>query len=479
MMKNVVIVISDTLRRDHLGCYGNEWIRTPNIDRLARESFVFDNAYAASFPTVPNRCDVMTGQFTFIDFDWSPLPADKPVVAEALGEADYTTYFCVDTPHIARAQQNFFRGFSGYDWVRGQENDNWKTAPADPVLPCAENKIRHSGVGTVRQYIRNTNWWQGEEDTFPARTMRTAARWLEENYKQPFFMYVDTFDPHEPFDPPEWYADLYADPEYDGQVCYYPNYGPAEVYTEAELRHMRALYAGEVSLVDTWVGYLLRRMEQLGVLDETMVIMTTDHGFYLGEHGLTGKVLIQEEGTAICQLYEEVAHIPLMIRMPGQRDEQRIAAYAQPPDLMPTILELTGAPDPGTMNGASLLPVMSGERESNRDIAITTASLAHDPNGGRPVTITKGDWCLVHFGSPDAPSVSHVTNIVDDTARQAVVVGEKIPAAELYNLRDDPGQQKNVIGEHPDVAQKLHAEHIRMLEELGMEERYLQHRREL
>jgi len=478
-MNNVVIIISDTMRRDHLGCYGNDWIRTPNLDRLAGESFVFDNAYAASFPTVPNRCDVMTGQFTFVDFEWSPLPADKPVVAEALGEAGYTTYFCVDTPHIARGQQNFFRGFSGYDWIRGQENDNWKSAPTDPALPSSEDKIRYGGVNSVRQYIRNTSWWQHEEDYFPARTMMTAARWLEDNYEQPFFMYVDTFDPHEPFDPPKWYADLYADPDYHGQICYYPNYGPAGVYTEAELQHMRALYAGEVTLVDTWVGHLLQRMEQLGVLDETMIIFTTDHGFYLGEHGLTGKSLIQKDGHAIVQLYEEVAHLPLLIRMPGQTDSKRISAYAQPPDLMPTILEFTGAPDPGSMHGASLLPIINGERESNRDFAITTASLAHDPNAGRPVTVTKGDWCLVHFGSPDAPPVSHVTNIVDDESRQAVVVGERIPPPELYNLDDDPGQQKNVIADHPRIASELHADCVKMLEELGMEEKYLRHRREL
>ncbi len=478
-MKNVAIIISDTLRRDHLGCYGNEWIRTPNIDRLATEAFVFDNAYAASFPTVPNRCDVMTGQFTFIDFDWSPLPADKPVVSEALGRADYVTYFCVDTPHIAKAQQYFFRGFSGYDWIRGQENDTWKTAPADPPLPSSEEKIRYGGVETVKQYIRNTSWWRHEEDYFPARTMTTAGKWLEENHGQPFFMYVDTFDPHEPFDPPKWYADLYADPDYDGQICYYPNYGSADIYTEAELRHMRALYAGEVSLVDTWVGHLLRRMEKLGVLDETMVIFTTDHGFYLGEHGLTGKTLIGPEGHAACQLYEEVAHIPLLIRMPGQTKGKRISAYAQPPDLMPTILDLTGAPDPGTMHGASLLPIMAGERDGNRDFAITTASLAHDPNGGRPVTITKGDWCLLHFGSPDAPPVSHVTNIVDHESRRAIAIGDRIPHPELYNLRDDPSQKANVIAQHPDIARELHADHVKMLEELGMEEKYLRHRREL
>ncbi len=272
---NFVVIVSDTFRRDHLGCYGNDWIHTPNLDRLASESLVFDQARTASFPTVPNRRDVLTGRFTFTYCDWAPLPPDEVVIAEVMGEAGYTTMMILDTPHIVAHGYNFSRGFQGWEWIRGQEHDEWRTSPKDPELPCAPEKLRRPDT-TVKQYLRNVSDRTSEEDYFVARTMRSAMRWLEENRdSKPFFLYVDTFDPHEPWDPPRWYVDLY-DPGYEVEEVIYPNYAPCDYLSEAELKHARALYAGEVSLVDTWVGRLLDRVDELGLRDDTVVIFTTD-----------------------------------------------------------------------------------------------------------------------------------------------------------------------------------------------------------
>jgi len=474
---NVILVVSDTMRRDHLGAYGNDWIHTPDLDQLAQQSYVFENAYTASFPTVENRCDIMTGRYTFIEFGWGPLPTDYTVMAEVLNEADYTTMLIADTPHPFRYGYHFQRGFGGYSLIRGQENDLWRTAPADPPLPCSPDKLREP-YATVKQYLRNVAVRRREEDYFVAQTMRQAAAWLEENHNQDFFLYVDTFDPHEPWDPPQWYVDLY-DPGYEGEEVIYPRYYFTDYLTDRELQHCRALYAGEVSLVDTWVGYLLERVETLGLADNTTIIFTADHGYLHGEHGIIGKAIRSEDWHGWCPLWEEIAHIPLMIRLPGQTQGERIAALVQPPDIMPTIIDLMDAENPRTMHGTSLRSIMQGDIQQIRPIAITSPSLAHDPNAGIPTTISDGEWSLIYSGSPDAPRVSHHTKAVDNISLSLRALEEMAEEPILYHLPSDPGQQKNVIDENQAVAERLHRACVELLEQVGMEEAYLRHRRHL
>ena len=289
---NIILIVSDTFRHDYLGCYGNEWIRTPNLDGFAKKATVFDRAYAASFPTVPHRHDLYTGRYTFTYSDWAPLPMNEMVLSQALRQAGCVTQLIVDTPHILKDRFNYDRGFDGWLWIRGQENDRYMTTPKEVKLPCEPSKLRKRGV-TTTQHLRNVSSRCSESDHFVAQTMTAATKWLELNYNQhdKFFLHVDTFDPHEPWDPPRWYVDMY-DPGYDGEEVVYPVYGPSHYLTEDELNHCRALYAGEVTMVDRWVGMLLRQVEDLGLLEDTAIVFTSDHGFYLGEHGLIGKSVI-------------------------------------------------------------------------------------------------------------------------------------------------------------------------------------------
>ena len=106
---NFILVIADTFRKDHVGCYGNKWISTPYLDKFAKRSVVFDNAYAGSFPTVPNRRDVLTGRAVFTYADWGRLPSDEVVLPELLGEKGYTSMMVADTPHILQSGYNFDR----------------------------------------------------------------------------------------------------------------------------------------------------------------------------------------------------------------------------------------------------------------------------------------------------------------------------------------------------------------------------------
>ncbi len=443
----IVLIISDTLRWDHLGASGNTWIRTPNLDRLAAESLVFPRAYTGSFPTIPHRADLLTGRWTYPYRGWAPLPVDEPVLAEVLGEAGYTTMLINDTPHLCKENFYFQRGYTAWKWNRGQEGDRSITDDIAVDLPCAPEKIR--GPERMRQY--HYRWrarhWRTERDTFVARTMQDAADWIEANYRRSdFFLHIDTFDPHEPWDPPAHYVDRY-DPGYEGEIIDHPPYTWVNDIgaTPEEVRHARALYAGEVSLVDTWVGRVIEKLDLCGILDDTLVIFHSDHGFNIGDHDRFGKCRTGP-GDVDWPFFEEVSHVPLLVRAPDGPRGGSHPFLAQAVDVMPTILDMAGVPAPASVKGVSLLPALRDESMPERPVAITTRALmAPTANTARQTaSITDGVWTL-HYRGNEQPW-------------------------ELYNVRDDPGQERNLAGTARAAAERLHAAHVELMRFAGVRE---------
>jgi arylsulfatase A-like enzyme len=463
---NIILIVSDTLRSDHLGCYGNRWISTPNIDRFAKSSLVFNDSYVASFPTVPARRDLFTGRFTFTYSDWSPLTAEERVISEVLGKAGYLTMFIADTPHSTAPGYNYQRGFSGWVKIRGQEGDPLVTDPVDIDLPAAPEKFRNPEK--VKQMLRNNLLRKSEEDYFCAQTMREASMWLEKNYKEKFFLYVDTFDPHEPWDPPHYYVDLY-DKGYTGEEVTYPVYGPSDYLTRREIKHIRAHYAGEVTLVDRWAGRLLEKIEDLGLFENTCVIFTSDHGFYHGEHGLMGKSIITENYQGLAPLYEEVTHTPLIVHLPETRP-RRISGFVQFPDITATIAELAKVKDGISMDGTSIMPLIKGKGKI-RDFAVSSPSIIHGSAGGQRATIKTKDWTFI-YGLEEKKERTYETRIVDGQVRIQKRLGGKMEP-ELYHLPSDPGQKKNVFLKNRDTARRIHTRFIRFLEDVKTDEKIL------
>ena len=484
---NVVLIISDTLRRDCLGCYGAPpWVeqfktrigrvRTPHLDRFAARAAIFDQAYIASFPTIPNRHDILSGRYTWTFKPWSPLDPGTVTLQETLNREGVLTSLVVDTPHPFTPQSNYQRGFQNWEVIRGQEHDNWKGDPVDPPLPAAPEKLREP-ERTVKQYLRNVHERRWEEDYFPARTMREAAHWLERNYKRsPFFLYVDTFDPHEPWDPPQYYTDLY-DPGYKGEEVIYPAYYLSDYLSRAELRHCRALYCGEVTLVDRWVGHLLDRIESLGLMDDTAIILTSDHGFYLGDHGYMGKTLITPQFQQTIPLYPEVAHIPLLVYLPGAKGGRRLSAYAQPADLMPTICELLGVSIPEAAQAPSLLPLLKGGRRPRRDFVVSSPTVSHPgievPHPTVRSSVYSGEWLLVYGAQVDRGVDQDTTRMVDSVLRRVQVLEKGPIRPRLYHLASDPGCRRNVLRKHREVAENLHGKYVGFLEKAGVPEKHL------
>ena len=473
---NIIFIISDTFRWDYLACYGNKWISTPNLDRFAKRSVIFDKVYTASFPTVPHRMDLVTGRFTFTYRQWEPLPKDEVTLAEILGEAGYTTMFIADTPHILEDGYNFDRGFTGWEWIRGQETDRYMTDPIEVKLPCALHKLRSPEI--VRRHLRNISQRKGEEDCFVAQTMSKAAEWLERNYKnENFFLWVDTFDPHEPWDAPKWYVEKY-DPGYKGEEVIYPVYGKCDYLMEAELKHVRALYAGEVTLVDRWVGMLLQKIEDLGLFNNTAVIFTSDHGFYLGEHGLVGKSIISENFFEYVPLYEEVARIPLLIWLPGLKRSFRCSFLVQPPDLTATILDIAEIKKSERIQGRSVLPIIEENEPVLRQIAVSSPPLIHGPLGSPRITVRQEQWSLILTPLPMEEQTGE-TKAVDGIPRQLAGVNLKkstgILKNELYDVSSDPQQNYNLFDKNNDVAQKIHSNLIKFLRKIEIPEEHLKY----
>ncbi len=459
---NFITIISDTLRRDYLGCYGNDWISTPNIDRFAARSLLFENAYSGSFPTVPHRRDVLTGRFTAGYTPWAPLSPEEVVLPQVLKAKDYLSMMVCDCPHILENGYHYDRGFDGFEWIRGQESDRWRTYPEAPEDPCAPEKIRNA-EGMRRHHRRNVAWWQYESDTFVARTMTEACKWLEKSYRREnFFLYVDTFDPHEPWDAPRWYIDMY-DPGYEGEVVDYPLYARTDFLTERELKHARALYAAEVTLVDRWVGRLLEKIEDLGLFDNTMVLFTTDHGFLHGEHDIIGKSLIAPGSFLYIPLYEEIAHIPLITHTPGCGPGVK-KAVVQPMDFMPTILDLADIEPPETVHGRSFAGVLREGADEHRDFAVASPYM-----GGQPVpaTVTCGKWSGILWSAPQEGE-GVIDKAVDGLAKEQAAREESEDL--LFDLEKDPHQQRNLAADHPDVMADLRAKAVSFWQEIGTAE---------
>jgi len=439
---NLIVIVADSLRYDHLTC-NNGRARTPNIDAFARESAVFDNAYSENLATGPCRAAWWTGRHLFPYRGWQIFEPGDLVLAEYLWDKGFTSALIADVYHLHKPGTNWGRGFDTVRWIRGQEYDAWITDPNIAVDLTKNHRFRGDAGDdhwkkSIVQYLRNQTAMPDEEDQCLCRTVKEAVKWLDDitkRQKDNLFLWVDCFDPHEPWDPPSPFREMY-DPDYDGQELIDPIPGPVEGYlTPRELQHTIALYAGEVSWVDKWVGILLDRIRDLGLFENSLIMFTSDHGEPFGEHGI-----IRKTGNSLG--YEEVGHIPWIIRHPeGIGVGKRFGGFAQPPDLLPTALDFLGLPirvegsDPETrgvpphaaslfpaVTGRSLMPVLKGETDSVWDFAVTACK-------GGVSSIRTAEWSFVYFPASGK--------------------------AELYNRKTDLTETHNVAEKHPDTAGKM------------------------
>jgi len=371
---NLLLITLDTTRADRLRSYGFQGVETPNLDRLAREGVLFEQASSAAPLTLPAHATLFTSRF----------PPEH-------GMRDNGGFF-LDDSQVTLAETLKARGFSTGGFVGAYVLDSkWGLGQGfDTYYDNFDlSKYQSISLGGVER--------RGGE------VVDHALEWLASIGDRRFFAWTHFYDPHSPYDPPEPYRTTYGN---------HP-------------------YAGEIAYTDAQVGRLLAYLERQDLLDRTIVVAIGDHGESLGEHG---------EGTHGFFIYEGVLHVPLIIRAPySALAGRRVTDLVRSVDVMPTVLDLLGIPDPEPLEGRTLAPLMAG-RQPEANLEAFAESL----------------YPLHHFGWSDLRSLR--------AGRYKYIAA---PEPELYDLEQDPGELRNLYGERQALGDRMAA---RLLEiERGLE----------
>ena len=451
----IFLIIFDTLRKDHTGkVYGNNWIQTPNFDKFANNCLVFDKAYPESLPTIPARRSIYTGIRTVHYFSnppqnyrtddyvlnlgnipgWYPIPHDQTNISEYLYSLGYDPALISSLYHQFKPNMNFHLGFWQWNWIRGHETDKFKIGLNQISMEEMKNKVDSTVIKstktltedaleivynrlhklTINSYLRNT---QTFDDNIPDQTFKKSIEFVKETlHNRQIFLVIEEFAPHEPWSPALKFRDLYLK-DYDGNNVIEPLYQDNIDYlTSGELHCLRANYAGDVTQCDIAFGSFIDYLKQENIYDDSLIILTSDHGFSIGEHNFTGKIPMA--------MYPELIDIPFFIKPPSNiKGPKRITkSYVYHHDVLPTLFGFLNAEIPEIFEGIDL-SIFNEEEDQligDRDyitIGMHAASLYKDDK-----------WALI---------------TMNDQSDQ-----------KLFDLEKDPEWNANVASDHSDVVKE-------------------------
>ena len=416
---NILFILADALRPDHLRCYGYPKDTSPNIDRLAREGVRFENCVAVSAHTVPPLVSMLTGQDT--------------ITHGLMTAQDYGIWVLEDTWRDRRTSLHVLKD-KGY-------------------LVDGEFVMRWRPLGF-------------------ARDQNDLAAYAQENRDKNWFYFASPYPTHLPYNPPQEYYEMFVDKDFHPSegtrkrmkiaqttmLCHPPGVkgamevGQKDAIGEPDDAHkrsadivefapedapgIRALYDGEVRIFDDWIGKQIAKLEELNLLDDTFVLLVADHGEELLERGHIGHTSCNLMGT----LFDECVRVPLIMRYPKAFPAGKVIRnQVSQIDIMPTLFDLLGWELPPPVDGLSLLPLIRGETDRFREEAYSETPpagwqrLLSDERWIRCVRTL--EWKLIQYEDPSKNSVRY----------------------ELYNLREDPGERNDIIAREPDKADELKA----------------------
>ena len=361
-----IFILFDSLNRSALSCYGGS-VPTPNFDRLAQRSAIFDTHFAGSLPCMPARRDMQTGRLNFLHRSWGPGEPFDRCFPDQVKKSGIYSHLVTDHYHYFEdGGATYHTRYSSWEFIRGQESDPYIAMVTPPLQHFKDSyhpvQFEDNRDGHRLQGMINRTAIRSEGDYPVVKCIDRAIDFLENNAEQDnWCLQVETFDPHEPFDAPDEFQD--NDTGYTGRILDWPRYRQLEE-TEEEIAELRARYAALVRFCDAQLGRLLDEIDARNLWQDTAIILTTDHGFLLGEHNWWAKNRMP--------FYNEVAHIPLMIYHPAQQiaGGSHISALTQTIDIMPTLLEIFSLPIPDTVTGYSLLPYLLNTETTPRHIAL-------------------------------------------------------------------------------------------------------------
>lgn len=382
--RNVIVLLLDSLNRHFLSCYLDahaqrerrratgvgawgdlEPVATPNIDRFAARAVRFDRHWSGSLPCMPARHDILVGALDFLWRPWGSIEIWEDAITYDLRRAGITTMLVSDHPHLFETGgENYHTDFTAWDYVRGHEGDPWRTRAdpswtGTPALPAAAGVVPHA-------YDESRTWFRAEADFPGPRTMRRAEEWLRTSarHHDRFLLFVDEFDPHEPFDTPARWARRY-DPDWDGPLLIWPPYSDRTlergVLDRRQARHVRANYQAKLAMIDHWLGRVLDAIDDLALWDDTAVLLCTDHGHYLGERDVFGKPGVP--------VFTELAHAPLLVAWPGV-GAGTVDALTTAVDIHATLAGVFGVTPAHRTHGRSLAPLLEGRAAAVREYAL-------------------------------------------------------------------------------------------------------------
>jgi arylsulfatase A-like enzyme len=439
---NLLLVIVDSIRADHLGSYGRRNAHTPNLDALATESLRFTSVYPEAFPTGPARATIYGGRRIFPFANWTAPPPDMPKtpgwqaipaqnMVTTLRAAGWFTALAVDTPWVlVGSQKPFQQALHRYVPIEGQTGT--VTRPASLISDAELARwvppkiLTSSSASKMRQYLANQVGRRSEQDYLPARVFTAGMQLLDECNRQgkPWALMLDCFDPHEPWDPPDKYVQLHG-----GSVSRAWNPGTVLNGTTAtnglgaaDVAQMKALYRAELSMADHWFGNFMQRFTELELERETLILFLSDHGFLLGERGYVAKMATQ--------CHPELIHVPLMIRHPEGRGAGKTTDYfTQTQDVAPTLLAGATVQRPGFMDGVNLLPLLDGKASRLRRRTYVTGAYSSI------VFARDRRWSYMSDNQNDDPR--------------------------LYDHRRDPRELRDVADRSPGQVHKMYAGMVR------------------
>ena len=433
--RNAVLIVIDSLRADHLRCYGARGMRTPNLDALARGGVRFTRVFPEAMPTMPARRSLLSGRraYPFRGWQpwagmakrpgWQPIQPSAETLITAFRRAGWWTAYVTDNPFLGytRVLEPFRRTPHRFVRIEGQRGERRprsivpRTAALRRLPPGPLR--RESRISSIRQYLANNGPNGDELDQAVSRLFRSAAQQLSTAKRHGrFLMVVDCFDPHEPWTPPRRYLDMYGDHDYRGYEIADIGYTNASNYlSERHIARLRTTYSASVTMTDRWLGVFLERLWDLGLDESTAIMLTSDHGIFLGEHDWTGK------GPSL--LHPELIHVPMLLRAPGGVGAGTTSDWlASTHDVGPTLVSLAGVRRPPSFEGADLSPIPRGAA----------------PNEDRP-------FAVGGYGNH-----SYVRD-----RRWAYMTGNDWRHERLYDVVADRGERRDVAAERPDVAAEM------------------------
>jgi arylsulfatase A-like enzyme len=416
---NVMVVLIDTLRADHLGAYGYARPTSPQFDALAREGVLFERTVAQAAWTKPSVASLFTGRFVKhhgVVTSRDALGADLTTMAEALGGRGYRTAAFTANPWIT-PEFRFDQGFDQFESGRAmaaQLTSLYKLLKRVDRLAARTTGVKTDLAGTVF-WGTSGNLGNSERD----RLLTDAAvDWIgAQGAAQPFFMYMHLIGPHDPYNPPTEYVRPFREAGWDGLPG--PTKPPARVQTifdkadplgEHEQAAMMAQYDGAIAFADAQLGRLVEALRKAGVLDRTLIVVTADHGeeFYEHHNWRHGN-----------QLYNEVVHVPLLFRLPERLQPTRRSDVSMLVDVLPTLVNLVGGGQP--IEGLDGRPLFA--------------------TGTTPIPTAYAE----HFWFDGGTYVSRMVERGELKLKETKDEASGKEKTELYDLAADGGEQRNLL----------------------------------